>query len=287
MKTIKFLLFISVFSIFGNLAFSASIIEKRLTENELITLKFEYQEIFDNQAIKEIPEMQLAQLLYFYKTHLNTGIDSKKYELIPDPKNKNKKILHPISFRFEISKKSEYVTFVNFSLDSNFHRMYVLDLRNKNLYGSFIVAHGNKTSNPGNDKQARYFSNENNSNKSSLGLYITDTIEHNNEKHGFAVRLHGLDTSNNLSFLRYIEIHGAEYVHQDTGAVEPGSLGCFVIDEKISREVISQLIGGTLLYAWIDPKLLPQQLSSAAQQISPQSPNGGSGFDDENRSAGN
>ena len=146
-----------------------------------------------------------------------------------------------------------YITFVNFSLDSIYHRMYLIDMRDYTVQ-SFLVAHGSGSVNPKDPSQARRFSNIRDSDMSSLGLFLTD-VEPWDGANGYSLRMHGLENSNNNAYERFIEIHGADYVNDDINPLGR-SKGCFAVDKKYSREIIDKVIGASLLMAWIDPKLL-------------------------------
>ena len=84
------------------------------------------------------------------------------------------------------------------------------------------------------------------SNKSSLGLFLTDEAYYGNN--GYSLRLRGLDDGfNDLAYDRAIVIHGAPYVSEDV-AQRFGrlgrSLGCPALRDGIAREVIDTVKGG-------------------------------------------
>jgi hypothetical protein len=233
---------------------------QRPTEDEIRTIKFEYPWIFEDSEVQSLPEEPLVELLLFYKEHAH----QEPIENSQDPR-------HPYYIN-----KPDYVTFVNFSYDSTTHRMYVFDMHQNNKgtkrVMSYFVSHGRSSTDPSNSRKARIFSNTKDSNMSSLGMYLTDREIWSNNLHGTAVRMHGLDKTNDNAFARMIEIHGAGYVNERANPVGR-SEGCFAIDKKfihaIDRtdennidknedmyNIIEKLVGGSLLYAWIDPSLL-------------------------------
>ena len=61
------------------------------------------------------------------------------------------------------------LTIIDFSKSSNKKRLFILDLKNEKLLKSSLVAHGMQSG----VYIAESFSNEQRSNKSSLGLYVT------------------------------------------------------------------------------------------------------------------
>ena len=140
------------------------------------------------------------------------------------------------------------LTVIDYSRRSSKRRLWVLDLAKGEVLFAERVAHGKNT---GADV-ARHFSNEQGSSQSSLGLFRT--AETYRGKHGYSLRLDGLEPGiNDAARKRAIVIHGAGYV---TGsfAQKHGRLGrswgCPALDPAISAEVIDTIAGGTLLFAW-------------------------------------
>lgn len=233
--------------------------DKKITEMRE-QVKIDYDWLLKDPDVQNLPSEPILELLMYYNMHLNTGIYEQHWEWNNDPKRSEQPKLTLIPFHIQ-HIKTDFIVLVDFSLNSNSLRMYVINMKqelrtDEKRVNSYIVAHGEGSGNPNIPIETRYFSNINGKNMSSLGMYITDTKSWTNQLHGFAVRMHGLDTTNNHAYNRLIEIHGADYVHQDSKSVDHGSKGCFALDQKLSYEVIKELIGGTLLYAWIDPELL-------------------------------
>lgn len=143
-------------------------------------------------------------------------------------------------------KKAGYITIIDFSKPSNEERFFVIDLENKKVDFSTYVTHG-KNSGLG---TAVKFSNNPNSYQSSLGFYLTkNTYEGSN---GYSLRLLGLEPGINSNAMdRNIVVHGADYATKefmDKYGFLGRSLGCPVIPEEISKEVIDYIKGGTVLY---------------------------------------
>jgi len=140
------------------------------------------------------------------------------------------------------------VTVIDYSLPSTSKRLWVFDLDSCRLLFNELVAHGK---NSGEDL-ARSFSNEEGSLMTSLGAFVTG--ETYNGKHGYSLRLRGMDPGlNDRAEARAIVLHGAPYVGAEV-AHELGrlgrSFGCPAIRAGIARKLIDEVKDRTLLYAW-------------------------------------
>ena len=140
----------------------------------------------------------------------------------------------------KISDK-QLLTVVDFSLPSTEKRLWVLDLENKEVKFNTLVAHGHNSG----ENMATNFSNENESNMSSLGFYVTEGEYVG--KHGRSLKLAGLDEGYNTNALmRSVVMHGADYVSEDfirqNGRLGR-SLGCpaLPMDQK---DAIIEAVGG-------------------------------------------
>lgn len=146
------------------------------------------------------------------------------------------------------------LTIIDFSKSSTEKRFFILDLKNEKIIKNTLVAHGMNTG----EQNAESFSNELNSNKSSLGLFITQgTYE---GKHGYSLRIQGMSKGlNDNVFKRAVVIHGADYVSdsfiKQTGRIGR-SFGCPALPLEESREVIDLIKDGTCLYIY-HPVLIP------------------------------
>ena len=99
---------------------------------------------------------------------------------------------------------------------------------------------------------ARLFSNEPETHQTSIGLFRTaDTYVGQN---GYSLRLDGLEEGfNDRARERAIVIHGAPYVDAEVARVQGRlgrSWGCPAVREKIARELIDRVKGGSLLFAY-------------------------------------
>ncbi|WP_018478112.1 murein L,D-transpeptidase catalytic domain family protein [Pontibacter roseus] len=144
------------------------------------------------------------------------------------------------------SADKHVMTVVDFSKPSNSKRMWIIDLKSRKVLYNTLVAHGRNTGNV----KAEKFSNEPNSNMSSIGFYVTDKTYHG--KHGLSLRLSGMDEAYNSNAMeRAIVLHGADYVSEDF-VKQYGrlgrSLGCPAVSRAISSDVIELIKDNTVLY---------------------------------------
>jgi len=147
------------------------------------------------------------------------------------------------------------LTVIDFSQPSTRRRMWVYDLRNRTLLFEDLVSHGRGSG----VTMATSFSNQPDSNRSSLGLYKTG--ETYVGKHGYSLRLDGLERGfNDRARERAIVMHAAEYVNASAAKAQGylgRSLGCPAVRPEISRQVIDSVKRGGLLFAYYpDPHWL-------------------------------
>jgi hypothetical protein len=138
------------------------------------------------------------------------------------------------------------MTVVDFTKPSNLKRMWIIDLQSRKVLYNTLVAHGRNTGNV----VAEKFSNQHNSNMSSMGFYITDKTYYG--KHGLSLKLAGMDEAYNSNAMdRAIVLHGADYVSEEF-VKQYGrlgrSLGCPAVPRAISGEVIELIKDNTVLY---------------------------------------
>lgn len=133
------------------------------------------------------------------------------------------------------------------SQPSTAKRLYIIDLKARKLVMRTYVAHGQKTG----GLMAKHFSNENDSHKTSLGLYrVGEQIT--SPKHGAALLLHGLDYGkNNKALEREVIMHGADYVSDEfikANGRLGRSWGCPAVSRADMPLMIDLLADGGLLY---------------------------------------
>lgn len=141
--------------------------------------------------------------------------------------------------------KPQYMTIVDFTRWSGKVRMWIIDMKT-GAVEPLHVAHGSG-SDPRNTGYATLFGNVPNSYKSSLGFYLT-TNSTVTGPHGQELVIDGLSSTNSNARPRGILIHGARYVY-DSDTQAGRSEGCFAFPQAHRDHVISELRGGTLLYA--------------------------------------
>lgn len=137
------------------------------------------------------------------------------------------------------------LTIIDYSLPSTQERLWVIDMATKKLLFNELVAHGRNSGN----LYADSFSNDANSNATSLGFFITgETYE---GKFGRALRLDGQEQGiNDNARRRGIVMHGADYVSK--AIAESGrlgrSLGCPALAWDNKDKVIDAIMDKTVMY---------------------------------------
>ncbi|MEP6615568.1 MAG: murein L,D-transpeptidase catalytic domain family protein [Ginsengibacter sp.] len=142
----------------------------------------------------------------------------------------------------------QIITIADLTLPSNKKRLFVFDVKKYKILFVTYVAHGK---NSGLEK-ALYFSNDPESNKSSVGFYTTKNTY--TGAHGYSMRLDGHEIGfNNNAESRDIVVHSADYVG-DAVVKAQGylgrSLGCPVLSPKIYKSVIERIKNGTCLFVY-------------------------------------
>ncbi len=138
------------------------------------------------------------------------------------------------------------ISVVDFNKPSTQKRLWIVDLFNKKLILSSLVAHGQGSG----DNLATTFSNTAESHQSSLGFYITS--ETYQGKHGLSLRLNGMDEGYNTNALnRAVVVHGADYVSEqfikNHGRLGR-SYGCPAVPVELNSTIINTIKGKTMLY---------------------------------------
>ena len=101
------------------------------------------------------------------------------------------------------------LTVIDYSQPSTETRLWVFDLKTRELLYEELVAHGQGSG----ANMATKFSNNDDSHQTSLGLFVTDTTYVG--KNGYSLRLDGLDKGfNDRARDRAIVMHGAPYVSE-------------------------------------------------------------------------
>jgi hypothetical protein len=99
---------------------------------------------------------------------------------------------------------------------------------------------------------ATLFSNESETHRSSLGLFVTEGTYF--RKNGYSIRLNGLEAGvNDRALERTIVMRGAPYVSSEFADAQgrPGrSWGCTALRDSSAREAIDRIKGGGLVFAY-------------------------------------
>ncbi len=138
------------------------------------------------------------------------------------------------------------LSIADMTTNSGKKRFFVIDMKNKKLLFVTWVAHGR---NSGLDKTL-HFSNEEESNKSSVGFYITSITY--SGKHGYSMRLEGQEIGyNHNAYKRDIVVHSADYVSdavvQSQGYIGR-SLGCPALSPAVYKPIIDKIKDGSCLF---------------------------------------
>jgi hypothetical protein len=144
--------------------------------------------------------------------------------------------------------KDDLLSIVDFSQPSYNKRLYVIDLNNYQLLFNTWVAHGKNSG----KEMAESFSNNQSSNKSSLGFYLTgDTYR---GRHGYSLKLTGMEKGiNDNAASRAIVIHAASYVNQsliNKKGYIGRSQGCPAVSPSVVRAIIDHIKEGSCLFIY-------------------------------------
>jgi hypothetical protein len=144
--------------------------------------------------------------------------------------------------------KSNVITICDFSQSSRNRRLYVVDLETRAILVNTYVAHGRRSG----GEYAKSFSNKWSSHKSSLGFYVTELSY--TGKHGYALKIHGLEKGfNDKADRRNIVIHGSKYVGEGylkSNKYNGRSFGCPAIPNADVKEVIEDMKGGSCFFIY-------------------------------------
>ena len=143
---------------------------------------------------------------------------------------------------------SSIITIIDYSKPSTEERLFVIDLENKKILHSSLVAHGKNSGR----NIANRFSNKSGSLMSSLGFFLTSETYYG--KHGYSLRLIGLESQyNDKAIDRAIVIHKARYVSEDFidkyGRLGR-SWGCPALPVKNASDIINEIKDGTCLFIY-------------------------------------
>jgi hypothetical protein len=194
-------------------------------------------EAFVNQGV---PPAALKRIFGFLK---------KSYGQKISVKTRQNKMVH-VDFQ-----NNFYAGVVDFTKPSNEKRFYLLDLKHATVE-RYYVSHGLNSG----GKWAGRFSNLDDSQMSSLGLFLTGFTYDSKAFGGKAMALFGLDPSNNLAYTRNIVLHQSSYMTEEFMAARKAdpndtermgrSFGCFAFDPAVEPKVLNKLQNGALIYSY-------------------------------------
>lgn len=149
-----------------------------------------------------------------------------------------------------LSNNKKVITIIDYRKSANDKRFYVIDLEQKKVLHHTYVAHGKRSG----MIHARYFSNTPESYQSSLGFF--KTAETYQGKHGYSLRLQGLEGSfNSNARSRAIVMHGAHYVNEsyiNRHGRLGRSHGCPAVPSAENDAIINNIKYGTCIFAYYD-----------------------------------
>jgi L,D-transpeptidase catalytic domain len=144
--------------------------------------------------------------------------------------------------------RSNILTVIDFSKSSSQKRLFILNIATGKLLLSSLVAHGKNSG----LEYATSFSNENESNKSSLGFYTTGGTYMG--EHGYSLKLNGCERGiNDAAYQRAIVLHGANYVSNDIIKAQGflgRSFGCPAVPESVCKKIIDYIKNGSCLFIY-------------------------------------
>lgn len=142
----------------------------------------------------------------------------------------------------------ELFSIIDFTKDCNSKRFYTIDLEKMKIVYYTYVAHGKKSG----ERMATSFSDAVESNKSSIGFYITGSTY--NGGNGYSLILHGDEKGYNSNLAkRSVVVHTADYANEDYIARNGRmgrSLGCPALPENIYKQVIETIKEKTMIFAY-------------------------------------
>lgn len=138
-------------------------------------------------------------------------------------------------------RKKDYVIIVDYTKSITTERLYVLDMKTKQVVIKSTVSHSFKSG----VLYPTDFSNVSGTNKSSKGAFITKGTY--NGGFGYSMIIRGLDQGiNNNVESRKIIFHSTEKMST------PWSNGCFATPKDVNEKIIDLTKNGTLVYVITD-----------------------------------
>lgn len=214
---------------------------------------------FDNEYIKNLSPVSIkstneiilkeADSIYNALDLINSGLGEEVFELAYKGYYK--------LLEEGVLEKPGILTIADFSKSSAEKRLYILDIENQKILFNTLVAHGRQSG----LRYAKDFSNRPESNKSSLGFYVTMNSYYGD--HGLALKLKGLEKGiNDKAYDRAIVMHGSDYVSSSFLQMQGylgRSFGCPAIPRKETPGIINTIKNGSLLFIYHPNKVYRQK----------------------------
>jgi hypothetical protein len=148
----------------------------------------------------------------------------------------------------DLPDRPKTLTVIDYSKPSSEPRLWVFDLSTRALLYRELVAHGQGSG----DNWATRFSNDDDTHRSSLGLFVAD--ETYVGKNGYSLRLDGLEAGvNDRARDRAIVMHGASYVSaafvRQQGRLGR-SWGCPALSDSVAHQIIDRVKEGGAVFAY-------------------------------------
>jgi hypothetical protein len=156
-------------------------------------------------------------------------------------------------------QNTSYITIIDFTRFSGAKRLWMVNTKTADV-DALNVAHG-VGSDPNNTGTPVKFSNVPDSKMSSLGAYLISE-QYQSSAHGTAMRLDGLESTNDMVRDRAIVMHSATYV-SSTQPIMGMSWGCTAISLDWIAKALARLTGGSFMYVYG----LPTQTNPAIDNL--------------------
>jgi hypothetical protein len=184
--------------------------------------------------------LETADSIYNVMDLASTGLDNEAFQLAYKGYTK--------LLQEGVVAKTDLLTIADFSKASSEKRLFVLDVAHEKILYNTLVAHGRNSG----LKYATDFSNKPESNKSSLGFYLTlDTYYGGN---GYSLKLQGLEKGiNDKAYKRAIVIHGSNYAnpsYASSNGFLGRSFGCPALPSKQAAPIINTIKNGSVLFIY-------------------------------------
>lgn len=211
--------------------------------------------LFQSFVQQGVPARALVRVLEY--------LENKQGQAIPVQKKFSSSSSDYVMREVSLKLRSEYAGIIDFSLPSTEKRLFLLNLTTGEVE-RFYTTHGRNT---GQNTPLR-FSNQKNSKKSSLGLYLMG--EPYVGRYGKSMKLHGLEPSNNKAAERDIVMHPADYASEtflQTYKRLGLSWGCTAVEKIHAAKIMTSLKTGSILYIYHADLMEQARMTPESQEL--------------------